>query len=247
MKPQCSWILTYHSLDTSGSVISLDPTIFRQHMTALHELGTKVVPLEQIRENPGAVAITFDDGFRNFCEHALPALKEFGFPATVFVVTSFCGGRNDWPSQPVKPSVPVLPLMTWSELREITASGISLGSHSATHPRMASLSEEQLEEELRISRAQLEDRTGERVATFAYPYGESTLRVQEAVRRNYRVACGTKLAHVSSDSDVSDLPRLDTYYFRDHAWFRRIGNQYGEAYISTRRWLRELRSGWSKL
>jgi peptidoglycan/xylan/chitin deacetylase (PgdA/CDA1 family) len=215
-------------------------------MTALHELGTKVVPLEQIRTSPGAVAITFDDGFRNFYEHALPALQERGFPATVFVVTGFCGGNNDWPSQPDKPPVPVLPLMTWSELREISAAGISLGSHTVTHPRLAALSEEHIEEELRTSQTQLEDRSGARATTFAYPYGESTPRVQDAARRHYRIACGTKLAHVSSDSDAADLARLDAYYFRNLTWFRRIGNQSGEAYISARRWLRELRSSLSK-
>jgi peptidoglycan/xylan/chitin deacetylase (PgdA/CDA1 family) len=214
-------------------------------MTWLYELGTKVVPLEQIKETPGAVAITFDDGFRNFYEQAFPVLQERHFPATVFVVTGFCGGRNNWPSQPATPSVPVLPLMNWSELREIASGGVSLGSHTATHPRMAALPEKQIEEELRVSQSDLEDNAGVPVITFAYPYGESSPSVRDAVKRRYRTACGTNLASVTSDADAAELPRLDTYYFRNPRWFHSIGSQYGEAYTTARRALRELRFRWS--
>ena len=246
MKLRCSsensWILTYHSLDASGSVISVASEIFRNQMAWLDEIGTKVVPLDQIQQTPGAVALTFDDGFRNFYEHAFPVLQQRGFPATVFVVTGFCGKLNNWASQPSTPVIPRLPLMSWGELREIAAAGITLGSHTATHPRMAALSEAQMDEELRVSQTVLEDSVGRRVTSFAYPYGESTLRVRDAVSRRYRIACGTKLAHVAGGSDPAELPRLDTYYFRNLAWFRRIGSQSGEAYIAARRSLRELRS-----
>src|SRR5215472_13250041 len=111
----CSWILTYHSLDTSGSVISLDPKLFRDQMEWLRGTGIEVVPLERVKERPGAVAITFDDGFRNFYEDAFPVLQDHRFPATVFIVTDFCGRQNNWPSQPASPPVPRLPLMNWSE------------------------------------------------------------------------------------------------------------------------------------
>ena len=126
-----SCILTYHSLDTSGSVISIPPKLFRQQMEWLAAARVAVVPLGRVRETAGAVAITFDDGFHNFFEHAAPVLQEFGFPATVFVVSDFCGGANDWPTQPRTPAVPKLELMPWSELRQIAKAGISIGCHTA--------------------------------------------------------------------------------------------------------------------
>src|SRR5512138_3597748 len=106
-----SIILTYHSLDDSGSVISIAPRLFREQMKSLQTSGLPVVSLEQVRTAPGSVALTFDDGYRNFLDCALPVLAEAGFPATVFAVTGFCGLVPGWSGQ--RASVPALPLMSW--------------------------------------------------------------------------------------------------------------------------------------
>jgi peptidoglycan/xylan/chitin deacetylase (PgdA/CDA1 family) len=243
MKSGRSAILTYHSLDDSGSAISIAPRIFRDHMNWLADSGIPVVPLERIRESPGAVALTFDDGFRNFLDCAVPVLRRENFPCTVFVVSGFCGDSNRWPSQLAKPRIPRLPLMGWSELREAAQAGVTIGSHTATHPRMASLSAAELEDELRSSQSAIEDCTRKPVVAFAYPYGESTPTVREAVRRRYRIGCGVKLDFVSASSEEMNLPRLDAYYLQKGIWFQGLGAAYGGAYIAARRWLRELRDG----
>jgi peptidoglycan/xylan/chitin deacetylase (PgdA/CDA1 family) len=241
-----SCVLTYHSLDASGSVISLSASLFQEQMAWLSRAGVNVVPLDRIQEDAGAVALTFDDAFQNFRENAVPVLRKYGFPATVFVVTGFCGRNNGWPSQPAVPRVPLLPLMSWSTIQELAGAGITFGSHTVTHPRMALLSAAEVAEELANSQRELEDRTGKAVTTFAYPYGETTPQVTQAVRERYRIACGTKLAYVSAASDPAELPRLDTFYLQKQVWFQGLGNQYGAAYIAARSALRELRSGWSK-
>ena len=100
-------ILTYHSIDESGSVLSTSPRRFAEQMGILAELGAEVVSLQELarrmNENSRAgiaVAITFDDGFKNVYEQGLPILRQYRFPATVFLVTDYCGGMNSWPSQP---------------------------------------------------------------------------------------------------------------------------------------------------
>ena len=168
MKP--SAILTYHSLDDSGSVISTRPETFRAQMELLKREGAPVVAAGEIASRPGSVALTFDDGFQNFYTHAFPVLREFGFPATVFIVSGYCGGRNNWPTQSA--GVPVLDLMGWSEIREVSRYGVSLGAHTVTHPHLGSLPTAEAERELRQSRAEIQDRTGVRVTEFAYPYGD---------------------------------------------------------------------------
>src|SRR6516164_11047113 len=101
-------ILAYHSLDHSRSVLSTSPSTFAEQMKVLREAGVMVVSLGDLaddmrafsnREN--AVVLTFDDGFRNVYEHALPVLQSHGFPATVFLVTDYCEKTNSWPGQTV--------------------------------------------------------------------------------------------------------------------------------------------------
>ena len=81
-----STILMYHSLDNSGSVISARPEVFRRQMEFLAASRIPVVPLAEALQRAGSVAITFDDGFRNVLDHAVPALARVWFPGH-----DFCG------------------------------------------------------------------------------------------------------------------------------------------------------------
>jgi peptidoglycan/xylan/chitin deacetylase (PgdA/CDA1 family) len=236
-----SCILTYHSLDTTGSVISIPPEMFRKQMAWLAETGAPVVPLAKVQETPGAVALTFDDAFRNFFEYAFPVLRQYNFPATLFVITSYCGLRNNWPSQPLVPAIPTFELMPWVEVEEVARAGIEIGSHSATHARMSQLSEAEVEEELRVSRRVIEDRIGKTIETFAYPYGDFTPAVRTVVGRHFRLACSTELEFVSPKSDPLSLPRIDVYYLRNQFWFHGLRRRHGAQYLAGRKSLRDLR------
>lgn len=234
-------IFTYHSLDESGSVISTPPDVFRGQMEALAHSGIKVVPLAEITDQTGAVAITFDDAFASFADCAVPVLQRLSLPATVFVVSEYSGGRNNWPTQP--PGVPDLPLMSWNALRDLPA-GISLGGHTRTHPDLRRLDEARLLSEVRDSRIGIEQQTGRAVETFAYPYGAVDARVASLVRQEYRIACGTRLRYASPGADRALLPRLDTYYLKSAKWFESPFGALLRGYIGTRRILREARQAW---
>lgn len=237
-----SCIFAYHSLDATGSVISIAPELFRSQMAWLAETRTPIVPLSEIRNTPGAVALTFDDGFRNFFHHAFPVLEQYRFPATVFVIAGYCGGRNDWPSQPRHPLIPTLELMPWSEVEQVAKAGINIGSHTVSHPRMSALSESEVERELSLSRTTIEDRTGRPVDAFAYPYGDYTAAVSRAVQSQFRFACSTELGFVSPSSNPIELPRLDIYYLQHEFWFHGLSKEYGAAYVAARRSLRALKN-----
>lgn len=232
-----SAILTYHSLDESGSVISIRPDQFGRQMEALAKRA-RVVPLAGIPANPGSVAITFDDGFGSFAEHAVPVLERLSLPATVFVVSGYCGGRNNWPTQ--SSGIPPMPLMGWSELRALPPS-ISIGAHTVTHPDLTALSDSQVLAELRQSREEIEQNTGRAVTTFAYPYGALDARTRAMARREFALACGTRLAFTETGADVADLPRLDTYYLGSDQWFGHLFDFSTVTYVALRRFARELR------
>jgi peptidoglycan/xylan/chitin deacetylase (PgdA/CDA1 family) len=231
-------ILTYHSLDASGSVISTHPDLFRLHMLSLVERGIRVVPLARVLEGEDALAITFDDGYQNFADAALPVLSELRLPATVFVVSARCGLVNVWDNVP---GVPALPLMDWDTLRALDPGLISLGSHSVSHENLTHLPRLRLHSELHESRLEIERQTGRRVTQLAYPYGRLNQQVLSAARAEYSQAVTTSLGYLRDPADPLRLPRIDAYYVRPLDRFRRVTAGDGRLYLGCRNALRRLR------
>jgi len=239
-------ILTYHSIDDSGSVLSTPPGLFGEQMRMLHESSVEVVPLWTVRdvlEGTGAskprVAITFDDGFMNAYDHGLPVLLRHGFPATIFPVTDYCGKWNDWPGQPH--GIKRYPMLGWNEVREMSKAGITFGSHTRTHPDLRMLPPNRVEEELLSSKKTLEDALGRSVDSFAYPYGAYNETIKTISQRLFSICCSTKLNFVRRGSDPLALERLDMYYLRHRSSFRHLFCRKTALYIHVRRGIRNLR------
>ena len=231
-------ILTYHSLDESGSVISVRPKAFVRQMEALARSGVRVTKLTELRSTPPpAVAVTFDDGYQNFLEAAAPVLGKYSFPATVFLVTDYCGGSNNWPSQPA--GVPELPLMSWQTIAELSRSGVEFGAHTATHPSLAGLDEDSMREEILSSKKRVEDATGKPASSFAYPYGVMPEPAQNLVARHFSAGCSTRLGWVTAASRAEALERLDVYYLRNPYLFEHLFEPPAEWYLGLRAALRE--------
>jgi peptidoglycan/xylan/chitin deacetylase (PgdA/CDA1 family) len=240
MTGDLSMILCYHSVDPSGSVISVSPSEFGAHMDALAASGRPVVPLTEVCRRPGSVAITFDDGLRSFYQTAFPILQDHRFPATVFVVSGYAGLWNDWTSQPE--GIEKFELMTWNEIAEVSRYGIGIGAHTVTHPRLTELAEADARAEMKSCRDQIQDRIGKRAVTFAYPYGDSNAVSRSLAAEFFDFSCGTALDFLNPFSDKADLPRIDTYYVRNEFLFRRLVQGKGGTYIRARRSLRGLRA-----
>jgi peptidoglycan/xylan/chitin deacetylase (PgdA/CDA1 family) len=234
-----SAILTYHSLDDSGSVISMPPERFRRQMEFLASGAVPVAPLDEAFGAPNRVAITFDDGYRNLLDHAIPLLEKLRLPATIFVVSGYCGGGNNWPSQPC--GVPRLPLMDWKELASLPP-WISIGAHTVTHARLTALPEAERQRELGDCQDQIERHLGRRTRWLAYPYGSCSASVMAAAGKRYDLAVGTSLGFLSSRSRALDLPRIDAYYLRGRFTLERLLRPSGDWYIGFRAALRRVRS-----
>lgn len=241
MAPEAVPVLTYHSLDETGSVLSTPPAFFQAQMRSLRARGFSAVRLGDVLDAwdgraarpPRPVALTFDDGFRSVCDSAAPVLEELGFRATIFAVAGHCGGRNDWPSQP--PDAPLQPLLSTSELRGLADRGFEIGAHGVTHAPLDRLDAAAAEQEIAGSKRKLEDVLGLPVTLFAYPYGVASPAVRELVRAQYRAACSAELRLARPSDDRHWLGRIDMYYFRDPALFRLFGTPLGRAYLGLRR------------
>ncbi len=240
-------ILTYHSIDDSGSVVSTSRKTFQKQMRSLSESSFNVISLNAImdclhenRPLPSrALAITFDDGYRNVYTEAFPVLEKHGFGATVFLISDYCGKDSDWPGN--SPSFERRPLLSWSEIEEMRRHGFEFGAHTATHPDLTRVSIQQAEREITGSKAEIEDRLGVEARCFAYPYGKYNSEVQEIVRTQFPGACSTKLGKVRSDCDPHALRRIDMYYLSRPELFSALSTNLLEWYLGVRQVLRELK------
>jgi peptidoglycan/xylan/chitin deacetylase (PgdA/CDA1 family) len=234
-----SAILTYHSLDESGSVISIPPILFRRQMEFLAASGIPVVSLNEALSCPGSVAVTFDDGYRNLLDHAIPVLERYRLPATIFIVSEYCGRNNNWPNQP-HGSVPDQPLLSWEELSALPPL-ISVGAHAMTHPDLTRLSAKECDRELGGCQVQIEQRLRRPVRWLAYPYGASSPQVRSLAGQYFDLAVGTSLRFLSTRSSRLDLPRIDAYYLSGRFSLERLFTAPASLFIGLRRLLRDAR------
>ncbi len=235
-------ILTYHSIDDSGSPVSVGGAALRRHVRWLASGAVRVVGLEEIGALPAAadaVALTFDDGFVSFAETAWPLIRDHGLPVTLFVVTRCAGGTNAWGGRPAA-GIPTLPLLGWDALARLAEDGVTLGAHGRSHADLRGLAGSALEDEVAGAAEDVAAHTGRRPRAFAYAYGEFSDAAAASAARTYDVACTTDHRPLRGREDPHRLPRLDAWYYRGgglEAW----GSPLFRARTRARRALREVR------
>lgn len=239
-------VLTYHSLDRTGSVVSVAPETFAAQMEELARLGMRGISLREAvghRQRhgtwPGACAVlTFDDGYANVHASALPVLRACGFAATVFVVTGHVGGQNDWASPP--PRLGRQPMLSWAELGELMDADIEIGSHTRQHADLRRLGADRTLAEVAGSRQDIEAQLGLEVESFAYPFGSLSEAAAGVVRQQYRSAVTTVLGR-AGNAPFHALPRVDMYYVRSADDLGRTVRGERDLYLAVRRWGRRLK------
>jgi peptidoglycan/xylan/chitin deacetylase (PgdA/CDA1 family) len=185
-------ILYYHRISDDRDPLAVTPAAFRRQMDSLAASGQRVVDLYEIGElalepDEAAVALTFDDGYRDVLEHGLPAMREHGFPSTVFVVPGAIAGiaAFSWYGPGRTP-----PIAGWDELREEERAGlVRFEPHTITHPVLTSLSRKGARDEIAESKGAVEEELGREARLFCYPGGYYSPREVELVREcGYRAA-----------------------------------------------------------
>jgi O-antigen biosynthesis protein len=184
-------ILVYHSVDVTCARAyrrwMVTPERFARQMGYLADREYHPVSVSALTAAfvtgaqlpPRPVAITFDDGLRDFRTGALPILERFHLPATLFVVAGYVGAKSRWLGQIGEGDRPML---SWSELRELDAAGIECGAHSFSHPQLDIIAPDAAVNEITDSKRALEDGLGRPVRSFAYPHGYATPALRRAVQ-----------------------------------------------------------------
>lgn len=201
-------VIMYHDVVPRKEVwFDLTTREFEAQMRALADAGARVERLENVvshlREGAPvpsrAVVLTFDDGTLGQYEHALPILRQYGFPATFFVHTDYVGVKTTKDH------------MTWDQLRELQAEGlVDIQPHTASHPEdLRALSDDAVRAEFSRSNAVFEREIGHAPRFLAYPSGHADERVARLVEEaGYEAAWNEERAWNASPADRFHLPRF---------------------------------------
>ena len=177
---------------------------FEAHLEEIRTGGHTVMPVPEILERMRNAAelpdrtlgITVDDAYSSVYRIAWPRLKKAGLPFTLFVSTDAVDHATPG-------------YMTWDQIRELKAAGVTIGSQTASHPHLPDIELEQVKIELDRAAQRIADETGERPALFAYPYGEYGSAIQRIVAaRGYVAAFGQHSGVAHAGGDRFGVPRF---------------------------------------
>lgn len=188
------WVLMYHSVSSCTDDpyrITVSPYRLDRQLRWLRARGLSGVSVGELMRaraagrGAGLVGLTFDDGYTDFVDSALPLLRRHGCTATVFVLPGRLGGENAWDELG-----PRKPLLDAQGIRTAAAEGMEVGSHGMMHTDLTTADDATVERETKQSRELLADITGTDPEGFCYPYGTVDPRAVKAVRNaGYGYAC----------------------------------------------------------
>lgn len=210
-------ILCYHRFGEGHAKLSVPEPLFRRQMEILKSEGYRVIPLRDLFDfmkgrksiPQRAVVITIDDGYRSNYDIAFPILREFAFPATIFLYTEFMGARD---------------ALSWTQISEMNESGlIDFQPHSHTHPNLSlkrphehdAAYKKRLLDEILLPAKAIKTRLSANIHTFAYPYGDTNdFIISQLEVNDYQLG-----VTVEPGSNPADAPRYmlrRTMVFGDH-------------------------------
>jgi peptidoglycan/xylan/chitin deacetylase (PgdA/CDA1 family) len=198
-------ILFYHRISDDRDELAVGPRAFAEQMDYLASQAYRVVDvlsavelLDSGQPLARTVALTFDDGYLDVAEHALPILSGHGFRGTVFVSPAVTDGRTSFAWYREQP-----PLLAWEDIVELDRDGtLRFEAHSLTHPNLPALDDAAAKEEVAGSKRELENHLGRVVRAFSYPsglFGEREERIVAEAGFQLAVSCEPGVNKRSTD------------------------------------------------
>ncbi|HAB15730.1 MAG TPA: polysaccharide deacetylase [Verrucomicrobiales bacterium] len=212
-------MLMYHKLGPRPARVRIkglyvSSALFQRQLRELSAAGFHSVPIHELTHchepKPKSVVLTFDDGFENVLRYGLEPMRACGFQAIQFLVADLLGKTNEWEQRQGEVAER---LMDEPQVREWLAAGHAIGAHTCTHPRLTQIPLKEAQEEIRASKAKLEDRFGVAIRHFCYPFGDYNQAIRDAVlSAGFDTACTTKPGLCRVDGDRLQLRRLTARY-----------------------------------
>ncbi len=204
-------VFVYHRFgDARYPSTNIPVQIFAAQMELLHREGYSVLTLGDVvrrlqsgAELPARCAVlTVDDAYTSFLQGAMPVLRRYGYPATLFVSTDAVGHPG---------------YLDWRQLRSLVEEGVEVGNHTASHPYLLERRKgedvagwrRRAEGEIGRAQQRLTDELGAPPELFAYPFGEYAPELVGLVQRfGFRAAAAQQSGVIGSGVDFFALPRF---------------------------------------
>lgn len=197
-------VLMYHSIDyEKGNELRVPKGAFREQMSYLKQNGYTTLTLDElydffINNKPvpnKSIVITFDDGYKDNFENAYPVLKEFGFNATIFVITSTVDANKNYLTSP--------------QIKELEENGIDIESHTVKHEQLDKLTYAEQLTTLKNSREYIEKLLGKQKKYTAYPFGKWNDDTIKAVKEaGYSMVFTTESGWGNKSQGIYELHRV---------------------------------------
>ena len=188
--------------------------MFKKHLQYLKDKNYTVITFKDLdkigwrnrfEKDRKYIILTFDDGYKDNYDLAFPILKEFNFKATIFLMGS--STYNEWDVK--AGGEKEFPLMSVEMIKEMQDYGIEFGAHTFNHPKLNTLSNEEIEYQIVDAKKPLEEKIGKEIITFAYPYGILNDYAKEMAKKaGYTFALATDSGSVCLSDDLYQIRRI---------------------------------------
>ena len=188
--------------------------MFKKHLQYLKDKNYTVITFKDLdkigwrnrfEKDRKYIILTFDDGYKDNYDLAFPILKEFNFKATIFLMGSLT--YNEWDVK--AGGEKEFPLMSVEMIKEMQDYGIEFGAHTFNHPKINTLSNEEIEHQIVDVKKPLEEKIGKEIITFAYPYGILNDYAKEMAKKaDYAFALATDSGSVCLSDDLYQIRRI---------------------------------------
>ena len=201
-------IIVYHAVhpEHPGETLeqrkfNVTPELLEQQLQYLKDKHYITISLDQLPSyldstttlDKNIVVLTFDDGWHDQYTQAFPLLKKYNDIATFYVYTNPIGKDSRF--------------LTWDEVKEMKSAGMTIGSHTLSHPFLTKVSTEQLKKEIFNSKKVLEEKLGISIVNFASPFGDSNPQIEGFVKEaGYLTGRDINKKSIYSKDDLFHLP-----------------------------------------
>ena len=188
--------------------------MFKKHLQYLKDKNYTVITFKDLdkigwrnrfEKDRKYIILTFDDGYKDNYDLAFPILKEFDFKATIFLMGK--SAYNEWDVK--AGGERKFSLMSVEMIKEMQDYGIEFGAHTFNHPKINTLSNEEIEHQIVDVKKPLEEKIGKEIITFAYPYGILNDYAKEMAKKaGYTFALATDSGSVCLSDDLYQIRRI---------------------------------------